>query len=267
MNTAIATNGNKTPIGIISSALKDIADPQGEVEAGALSKSYRSLVIVDPRALDRECLARSIIAHKVEMEVLAFGSIEEWKREKDLHPPLAAILLNVGGKRFTDPAVGENIRKLSSEFDSTPVIVLADTDELPQIIKALEYGARGYIPSSVGIDVCIEAIGLALAGGIFVPASSVLSMRQLLDSGVSASPPMAGMFTPRQAEVVDALRRGKANKIIAYELKLRESTVKVHIRNIMKKVKATNRTEVAYKINDLFPGEYASSASSGRLST
>jgi DNA-binding NarL/FixJ family response regulator len=69
------------------------------------------------------------------------------------------------------------------------------------------------------------------------------------------------MFTARQAEVVEALRRGKANKIIAYELKLRESTVKVHIRNIMKKVKATNRTEVAYKINDLFPMEYSSNRS------
>jgi DNA-binding NarL/FixJ family response regulator len=64
-----------------------------------------------------------------------------------------------------------------------------------------------------------------------------------------------GMFTLRQAEVVKALRRGKANKIIAYELNLRESTVKVHIRNIMKKLKATNRTEVAYKINDLFPSD------------
>ena len=48
---------------------------------------------------------------------------------------------------------------------------------------ALECGAKGYIPSSVGIDVCIEAIGLALAGGIFVPASSVFAMRQMLDSG------------------------------------------------------------------------------------
>ena len=51
------------------------------------------------------------------------------------------------------------------------------------------------------------------------------------------------------------LRRGKANKIIAYELNLCESTVKVHIRNIMKKLGATNRTEVAYKISDMIPHE------------
>jgi len=48
------------------------------------------------------------------------------------------------------------------------------------------------------------------------------------------------------------LTQGKPNKIIAYELNLRESTVKVHIRNIMKKVGAKNRTEVIFKISDLF---------------
>ncbi|RFC69009.1 LuxR C-terminal-related transcriptional regulator, partial [Mesorhizobium denitrificans] len=42
-----------------------------------------------------------------------------------------------------------------------------------------------------------------------------------------------------------------------YELNLRESTVKVHIRNIMRKLKATNRTEVACKINDLFPTDFS----------
>ncbi|WP_249676338.1 response regulator transcription factor [Acidocella sp. C78] len=43
------------------------------------------------------------------------------------------------------------------------------------------------------------------------------------------------------------LRRGKANKIIAYELGVSESTVKVHIKNIMRKIGATNRTEAVYK--------------------
>jgi len=59
------------------------------------------------------------------------------------------------------------------------------------------------------------------------------------------------MFTARQAAVVEALRRGKANKVIAYELNMRESTVKVHVRNIMKKLKARSRTEVAFMANEL----------------
>lgn len=212
----------------------------------------RSLLIIDSRALDRQCLARCIAEQKMDMDVIEFSSVDEWKRRRDQYPKPGAMLLNIGGRRIAEPALAEEVRRVSSEFEG-PVIVLAETDDLQQIIKALECGARGYIPSSVGINVCIEAIALSLAGGIFVPASSVLSMRQVLETGTPPTHALAGIFTARQTEVVEALRRGKANKIIAYELNLRESTVKVHIRNIMKKVKATNRTEVAYKLNDLFP--------------
>ena len=62
---------------------------------------------------------------------------------------------------------------------------------------------------------------------------------------------MAKNRTARQAAVVDALRQGKSNKIIAYELNMRESTVKVHVRNIMKKLNARNRTEVAFRVNGM----------------
>jgi len=213
----------------------------------------RTLVLVDNRALDRECLAQGISAHKQGTQVLAFGSMEEWKRVREQFPPLAAILLHIGNKDIADQQVGDEIRRLIAEFKTAPLIILADSDHLMQILKALEYGARGYIPSSVGIRVCAEVIELALAGGIFVPASSVLAVRQILEANSEIARPLAGLFTLRQTEVVEALRRGKANKIIAYELNLRESTVKVHIRNIMKKLKATNRTEVAFKLKDLFP--------------
>jgi DNA-binding NarL/FixJ family response regulator len=66
-------------------------------------------------------------------------------------------------------------------FRPAPVVVLADHDDLAQIPKALECGARGYIPSSVGIEICAEAICLALAGGTFVPASSVVAMKSAID--------------------------------------------------------------------------------------
>ena len=55
--------------------------------------------------------------------------------------------------------------------------------------------------------------------------------------------------------VIRALQQGKSNKVIAYELNMCESTVKVHVRNIMKKLHATNRTEVAYLATRLLNGE------------
>ncbi|MGC4026280.1 MAG: response regulator transcription factor [Mesorhizobium sp.] len=215
----------------------------------------RVLALIDPRALDRECFAQSIRSHDASTGIVPFASVENWKQARDQHSQVSAILFNIGGRRVTDLTVGDELAKLASEFKSIPVIVLADTDDLAQIFKALEYGARSYIPTSVGITVCIEAIGLALAGGVFVPASSIMAIRQMLTTQNDAARQMAGIFTGRQTEVVEALRRGKANKIIAYELNLQESTVKVHIRNIMRKLKASNRTEVACKINDMFPAD------------
>jgi DNA-binding NarL/FixJ family response regulator len=213
-----------------------------------------TLLIFDTRVLDRDCLAQGLRAKQMPFEIVACGTIAEWRQMKGQHPPVCAVLLCIGRQRPADAAVGSTIAKLVAEY-ACPVVVLADNDELVHVLKALELGAKGYIPTSVQIDVCIEAINLALAGGVFLPASSVLAMRRAIEAGNDVNRPMSGMFTQRQEEVVSALRRGKANKIIAYELNLRESTVKVHIRNIMRKLKATNRTEVAYKINEMFPEE------------
>jgi DNA-binding NarL/FixJ family response regulator len=213
----------------------------------------RSLLIFDSRPLDGQCLANSISASKIKMNAVWYSSLSEWRR-KQFPRHFAAILMNIGGKDATYPVVAAEIKAITSATD-IPTIIMSDSEDLSHIVTALELGARGYIPTSVGLDVCIEAIALSMAGGIFVPASSVLAKRQHLFSETSVALPFNDFFTLRQGEVVEALRRGKANKIIAYELKMQESTVKVHIRSIMRKVKASNRTEVVYKVNDMFPRE------------
>ena len=55
------------------------------------------------------------------------------------------------------------------------------------------------------------------------------------------------MVTPRELAVIRAIRNGKSNKVIAYELGMCESTVKVHVRRIMKKLNAKNRTDAVMK--------------------
>ena len=62
---------------------------------------------------------------------------------------------------------------------------------------------------------------------------------------VSAADPQIEGFTQRQSQTLDCLQRGMAYKLIAYELNMCESTEKGHTRNIMKKLNATNRTQVA----------------------
>jgi len=67
-------------------------------------------------------------------------------------------------------------------------------------------------------------------------------------------------FSPRQLQVLEQLSEGKQNKIIAYELGMAESTVKVHIRHIMKKLNARNRTQVVLMTKNALPFRSASVA-------
>jgi DNA-binding NarL/FixJ family response regulator len=103
--------------------------------------------------------------------------------------------------------------------------------------------------------VAIAAINLVRAGGVFVPASGLAYLRTATSTpqlAAQANGKQANkLFTSRQLEVIDRLRKGESNKIIAYKLKMGECTVKVHVRNIMRKLKARNRTEVAFLTNDM----------------
>lgn len=59
----------------------------------------------------------------------------------------------------------------------------------------------------------------------------------------------AALLTPRQLDVINELMRGSSNKAISYALGIAESTVKVHIRHVMKKFGATNRVQIVLRMS------------------
>ena len=210
----------------------------------------RVLDIIDERALDRECLSQSLVSHGLDMTIVLFNSIETWLSK--YAEASNGVLINVGSRDCTEPRIENEIRTLVARFPNLPVIILSDNHDLRQVLTALELGVRGFIPSAVGISVCVKAISLALSGGIFISTESLPELRRLMSAADQQERKRAEIFTGREEDVIAMLKLGKANKIIAYELDLRESTVKVHIRNIMKKLKVRNRTEVIFKLNELF---------------
>jgi DNA-binding NarL/FixJ family response regulator len=85
-----------------------------------------------------------------------------------------------------------------------------------------------------------------------VPARTFIATRDSIEKlPATAENSRKSMFTVRQLTVIESLRQGKSNKVIAYELNMCESTVKVHVRHIMKKLGAKNRTEVAFLMNSV----------------
>jgi DNA-binding NarL/FixJ family response regulator len=210
------------------------------------------IALIDKRVLVRECLAHSIRS-ATGQDVVSFPSVESWLKV-EASDPVSFVLICTGSSAKDVQRGHEALTLLSQSSRGIPGILLSDSeDDLDRIVGALEQGARGYIPTSVTLDVAIGAMRLVRAGGVFVPASS-LSARHSSD-GSTANQIGDVKLTPRQMAVVEALRKGKANKIIAYELSMCESTVKVHVRNIMRKFNATNRTEVAFKASEMLDSD------------
>jgi len=215
---------------------------------GNIGVDAGSIVIVERRALIRDCLRRCFET-ACHANVIAVRDIDQWLELSKTASASLIILSVVGTAR--SPDAQRDIARLTRGDVKWPMIVLSDGDDLEEIVSILDNGARGYIPTDLSFDIAVEALRLVRAGGVFVPASSLVAAKRLGENGAAPPRSNAGIFTVRQAAVVDALRRGKANKVIAYELKMRESTVKVHVRNIMKKLNAKNRTEVAFMANEL----------------
>ena len=232
--------------------------PAGNVplEWTSLVTSTRTIKIVvaliDPRPLTRESLARALEAQQRGLRVIALGAAAEIEAlPADIVPTL--VLLNVAGIAAPASRMTGEIEAARAVIGNLPLIVLSDSEAVDDILAALRHGVRGYVPMSLELRVVTMALQLVAAGGTFVPAEPLLAQLSKLpppptmrsmDSLNGPSPLLAG-FSPRHLAVLELLRQGKSNRLIAQELELSEATVKVLVRQIMKRLGVTNRTQVA----------------------
>lgn len=220
--------------------------------AGSLSArgSRRTkIVIIGSECLIRDCLARCLQASNGYI-IEPFATIAEWIEARTTQPPPSLILLCAFGRGQDNAEIERDLATLKESGSTEPVVLLSDVDDVNRMQTAFELGARGYIPTSVPLDVALSALRVIEVGGTFVPASSLFDFRANSATAAPRLEQRTATLTARQIAVGEAIRQGKANKQIAYELDMRESTVKVHIRNIMKKLNARNRTDIAVKIQE-----------------
>lgn len=228
---------------------------QAKAVSASTNKDLKLISIVDPLTLTRDCLDLCLRAHCewavvqsfVDMRGLLGAGIDASK--------LALVLYGIHDHRVSDHEVEQSLSEASQAFPSVPIVLVTDDERTDQILDALSRGARGYVPAHASLDVLVGAALLVLAGGTFVPATSLIDAPPS-EATNSLSP---NRFTPRQLEVLECVRRGKPNKTIARELDMSESTVKAHVCNLMRKLKATNRTQLVYLTKDLFPAEESAS--------
>jgi DNA-binding NarL/FixJ family response regulator len=204
------------------------------------------IVVIERRALIRDCLAAAL-GSIGGCRVLPFQSAEEWVAAADRLSP-SLILLGIAAAGRDLAWLRREISLIKQARPATPVVVLSQSEAAHEVLAAIEAGASGLIPANLPLPVAIQALRLVKLGGMYVPVDSLNAARQMQDAARRTSLNHRAL-TDTQAAVVQAIRRGKSNKAIACELDMRESTVKVHVRNIMKKFEAKNRTEIAIMAN------------------
>jgi DNA-binding NarL/FixJ family response regulator len=118
------------------------------------------------------------------------------------------------------------------------MLTIADTDE--EISQAISAGVDGYVIKTSEPEQVIAAIRSVCEGQGSFPLEV---MQRMAQGGFNQS--ALGGLTTRELEIVEYVKRGMSNKIIAYELKLSENTVRNHLRNIMEKLGLQNRVQVA----------------------
>lgn len=127
-----------------------------------------------------------------------------------------------------------SLDRIRMEYPNVPVAFLTGLDDPLLAIEALERGAIGWLTKSMSGDALIGALRLMLAGERFVPASLLL-------------PDQSSLLTPREREVATLLAQGLADKQIAEQLGLETGTVKVHVKHVLRKFGAENRTKFALR--------------------
>jgi DNA-binding NarL/FixJ family response regulator len=235
--------------------------------ADPLSGSQRLPVIV---IVNDQVLPRSCIANILKRELAGF-EIAEMATTGNLNGlsgrDVRLIAFNMGDAEIADPSLEDRLCLIEELCPNAHVALLSNRDDEATATAAMQRGVRGFLPSSIPVEVAVAGLRLVLAGGVYRPlpivkqhgATSLRSIPECADtpplSEVCANNSFAELvsermpadLTPREQHVLAALKLGLPNKLIAVRLKLSENTVKMHIQHIMRKCRARNRTEAVLR--------------------
>jgi DNA-binding NarL/FixJ family response regulator len=211
-----------------------------------------AVLVIDPLELRRAGVVSFLRpwADDGNIDILQINPAEALERRGDI--PIRMILLVIGAQCVAESDPQNWIAGLHGKYADSPLVLMSEREEPEEVVAAFRAGARGFIPMSVTPPVAMQAFTFIMSGGSFFPPTALIqranvtgSVRLVTKRTTTIAAADVHGLTARQLEVLERLRQGESNKLIGRQLKLRESTVKVHIRQIMRKLGATNRTQAA----------------------
>lgn len=202
-----------------------------------------SILLVDDHTLFRSGI-RSLLQRYPEFAVVGEASdgVEGIKRAKQLKPDVVLLDLNMPGMSGL-----ETLQLLLQDCPDVAVMMLTVSEEAEDLTAALQTGAKGYLIKNIEAEFLVRAIKRAAAGESVLAESMTSKLVAQLQGGPAKTvePSELDKLTPREKEILACLARGDSNKIIARTLDVAESTVKIHVQNILKKLNLSSRVQAA----------------------
>jgi DNA-binding NarL/FixJ family response regulator len=185
---------------------------------------------VDHHPLFREGIA-AIINHQPDMALVseASGGEEAIRQYREHRPDITTMDV-----RLPDLAGIDALAAIRAEFPAARIIMLTSLEGDVDVRRALEAGARGYLLKNMPPSELLRAIREVHAGRKHVPPEVAAPLAEHMGDDD---------LTAREIEVLVGLRTGNRNRDIGELLRISEATVKVHMKRILHKLRAKDRTE------------------------
>lgn len=221
-------------------------DTRSTTESGRtpLRPAETVLALIDSSRLRRECLKLALGQHNAQWRILDMATAQEAARLAEAGQNFDLLLIGAATSEHVDL---DEIETLRNALPDTPIVVAAESDNPHRARLILKAGTRGFLPTSLSLKVLMGALDLVMAGGVYVPSSLIepSQARTAVEPISRALREPWSELTRRQRDVLTLISQGKSNKLIADALSMSESTVKAHVKQIIKRLHVANRTQAA----------------------
>lgn len=199
------------------------------------------ILLIDDHTLFRSGI-KALLARQTDCEVVgeAADGLSGLKLIEQTRPDVVLLDLDM-------PVMNgrETLAQIMSVHPEQTVLMLTISEDGDDLTECMRLGARGYLLKNIHADFLIEAVKKAYHGdNIFSPEMTAQLVQSLIRPHQPESTPLDEL-TARELEILGHLSAGHSNKIIARHLDLAESTVKVHVQNILRKLELDSRVQAA----------------------
>lgn len=205
-----------------------------------MGKPY-SVLVVDDHPLLRRGICQ-LIASDTDFNLFgeAGSGLDALSAIAEDEPDIVLLDLNMKGMTGLD-----TLNALRQEGVTSRIVILTVSDAKQDVVRLVKAGADGYLLKDTEPDLLLEKLKNAMQGHRVISESVEDFLYELKDS--EDEQVWIDSLTPRELQILELLAEGKSNRVISEQLHISEGTVKVHVKNLLRKANAKSRTEMAVR--------------------